>query len=170
MNRHQRRKQIKIEDWTPLEPASPIPRRPEDAAELRAHIKALWPNVSDAQISTIINTGELWRNHKYQVHVIPCGALNINGHNTPVVQLSIRRLDRQPTRDWRDFQRIKNQLMGPECEAIELYPAESRVVDTANQFHLWVVADTLFRFPFGWNEGRIVDGASVGGAVQRPLE
>jgi hypothetical protein len=35
--------------------------------------------------------------------------------------------------DWRDLQRIKNQLVGPECEAVELYPAESRKVDTANQ-------------------------------------
>lgn len=112
---------------------------------------------------------ETWRNDKYVVHVIPWPALKLNGHSTPIVQLSIRRIDRAAVRDWRDFQRIKNQLMGPDCEAIELYPAESRLVDTANQFHLWVVHDPLFRFPFGYTE-RMVIGESGGGAVQRPLD
>ena len=41
-------------------------------------------------------------------------------------------------RDWRDYQRIKNELCGTDCEGIEIFPQESRLVDTANQFHLWV--------------------------------
>jgi len=64
----------------------------------------------------------------------------------PMIHLSIRRQDRQPCRDWRDFQRIKNQLAGPEWEAVEIYPAESRLVDMANQYH-------LFCFPFGLGIG-----------------
>lgn len=68
------------------------------------------------------------------------------------------------------MQRIKNQLAGAECEAIELYPAESRLVDSANQFHLWCLDDPTVRFPFGYDAGRVVTGESGGGAVQRPFE
>lgn len=46
-----------------------------------------------------------------------------------------------------DAQRIKNELLGDEYEACELYPAESRLVDGANQFHLWAING---QFPFGF--------------------
>jgi hypothetical protein len=46
--------------------------------------------------------------------------------------ISIRRHDWKPCSDWRDKQAIKNQLVGAEWEAAELYPAESRVQDQAN--------------------------------------
>ena len=85
----------------------------------------------------------------------------------PMIHLSIKRIDKQPIHDWRDLQEIKNALVGPEHEAVELYPAESRVVDSANQYHLWVLADPAERFPFGFTE-RYVSYDSVGGSVQRP--
>jgi len=53
-----------------------------------------------------------------------------------MLHLSIKRLDKHPVRDWRHFQRIKNELIGEENEAVELYPAQSRLVDTTNQYHL----------------------------------
>lgn len=92
-----------------------------------------------------------------------------------MVWLSIRRNDRKPARDWRHLQRIKNELVGPECEGVEIFPAESRLVDQANQTHLWVILDPQFRWPFGFNEGRITmehDDPEVTeiGAVQRPFE
>lgn len=93
-----------------------------------------------------------------------------------VVHLSIRRADRKPVRDWRHMQAIKNDILGPEVEAVELYPAESRLVDTANEFHLWAPVDdqgAAVPFPFGFNDGRVVTGpealADFPGAVQRPL-
>ena len=67
-----------------------------------------------------------------------------------MVQLSIRRIDRQPTPSWHDLQRIKNQPVGAECEAVELYPAESRLGDSANQYFLYAVLDPTFRFPWGF--------------------
>jgi len=60
------------------------------------------------------------------------------GFRDPVAHLSIRNRDRSTQRSWTDFQRIKNELCGPEYEAVELYPAESRLVDLSNQYHLWV--------------------------------
>jgi len=55
----------------------------------------------------------------------------------PLVHLSIKANDKRCVRDWRDMQRIKNELVGPEAEGLELYPAESRLMDEANQFHIY---------------------------------
>lgn len=73
----------------------------------------------------------------------------------PIVHLDLCRHDNQPITNWRDLQQIKNELVGPECEGVELFPAESRLVDTAHQYHLWVIEDAKFRFPFGY-QSRIV--------------
>lgn len=86
------------------------------------------------------------------------------------VSLSIKRIDREPIHDWRDLQEIKNQLLGAEVEAIELYPAESRLVDTANQYFLWATPVACPKFPFGFNEGRRVSQHSIGKSVNRPRE
>lgn len=111
--------------------------------------------------------GEVWVNNKYQVLLrrlpppIP--------HFAPVIWLSIKRRDKMPARDWRDFQRIKNELVGPEYEAIELYPAESRLMDTSNQYHLYVIDDPTYRFPFGVHE-RLVQEHPGGRAKQRAFQ
>ena len=64
--------------------------------------------------------------------------------------LSIKRKDKKALHDWRHFQLIKNELVGEEIEAIELYPAESRLHDTANQFHLFCNPMGT-KVKFGWN-------------------
>jgi len=75
--------------------------------------------------------------------------------NPPFLHLNISRRDGEPCTSWRDFQQIKNELIGPEYEGVELFPAESRLVDTAHQYHMWVMADAKYRFPFGY-ENRLV--------------
>ncbi|HEY3897541.1 MAG TPA: hypothetical protein VGM54_02955 [Chthoniobacter sp.] len=75
----------------------------------------------------------------------------------PFVQLDITRRDGDICSNWRHFQQIKNELVGPECEAVELFPAESRLVDTANQYHLWVMPNTRYRFPFGYENRLVLD-------------
>ncbi len=70
----------------------------------------------------------------------------------PFVHLDIRRHDGGDCKNWRHLQQIKNEIVGPEHEAVELFPAESRLVDTANQYHLWVHVSSEFRFPFGFSE------------------
>ena len=72
------------------------------------------------------------------------------------LHLSIHAHSRSPVRDWRLFQRLKNELCGPEREAVELYPAESRLVDEANEYHLWV-SSTDNPFPFGFQERMVLD-------------
>jgi hypothetical protein len=73
-----------------------------------------------------------------------------------VAHLSIKTHDKQARHDWRDMQRIKNELCGEEAEAVELYPAESRVVDTANQYHLFVFRQ--YKIPLGFTERLVGDG------------
>jgi hypothetical protein len=102
---------------------------------------------------------EAWVNETYCVHA----TLREDGS---VRRLSIRRRDWAAIRDWRDLQAIKNQICGPECEAAELYPAESSVLDTLNWFHLWVLPPGE-RFPFGFRYGDKREGTSFN---QRPLE
>lgn len=93
--------------------------------------------------------------------------------NPAMVWLSIRRNDRKPARDWRHLQRIKNELVGPECEGMEMFPADSRLVDQANQTHLWVVLDPKFRWPWGFTERVVKDHDDEEvialGAKQRPF-
>jgi hypothetical protein len=82
--------------------------------------------------------------------------------------LSIKRRDKEPIHDWRDLQEIKNKIIGPECEAIEIYPAESRKVDTANQYHLWAFPDGV-RIPIGFNERLVLDPSPGSNSKQRPF-
>lgn len=70
--------------------------------------------------------------------------------------LAIRRTDGQRDIPWRDRQRIKNELVGPECEGVELHPAESRLADMTNTYHLWVNGDPRFRLDLGFHDGRQV--------------
>jgi hypothetical protein len=81
---------------------------------------------------------EVWRNDEYEVFVRYIEGARQSPRNGPL-HLSIKRLDREPVYDWRHKQAIKNEVAGAEREAIELFPAESRLVDSANQTHLWVV-------------------------------
>lgn len=104
--------------------------------------------------------GSTFINDLYQVHRVEI--------DSAMVHLSIRRLDRSHIRDWRHNQQIKNELVGEECEAIELYPAESRLVDNANQYHIWCWSDPSFRLPIGWGS-RMVSDSPVGKGQQREL-
>ncbi len=155
-----------VKFWRP-QPAQVVPLT---AAQIEEHIAyGKKRGYSDEQVRAIIadeSQNEVWKNDRYQVHV---RHLKGDADAIPMVQLSIRRVDRQPIHDWRDLQRIKNQIVGPECEAVELYPAESRLVDSANQYFLYVVLDPSFRFPFGYQE-RLVSDETSGGSVQRPFD
>lgn len=111
---------------------------------------------------------EIWTNDEYQVNI----DRNVGhgfGPNMAVVHVSIKTLDKRAVHDWRDMQAIKNMLIGPQHEAIELYPAESRLVDTANQYHLFVLmrADgSPYTVPLGFMD-RAVDDREYPNVGQR---
>ena len=86
-----------------------------------------------------------------------------------VYRLAIVNFDESARHDWRDFQRIKNELVGPEAEAFEIYPAESRLLDPSNCFFLWVLPRGD-RIPVGSAGPRRVLGPDQAVAPQRALE
>jgi hypothetical protein len=148
--------------WQPMKLATYLKPPSEELIKLTAESYG----VDDDKAVDIINeyemTVKIYINDIYQVQV-----RDIQGK---LVHLNIRRRDGGPImRDWRHFQQIKNELVGPECEAIELYPAESRKVDASNKFHLWAVKDPEYRFPIGFDERDVQYGTSKDpGLKQRP--
>jgi len=99
---------------------------------------------------------ESFYNGKYQVQLKHA----FDAKRRPLVILSIRREDRKAIMDWRDMQWIKNQLLGPEWGAVQLFPAESRLVDTANQYYLYAYPPEVYQHPFGFTE-RAVSAKSM---------
>lgn len=74
-----------------------------------------------------------------------------DGPNSIMIQVC--RSDGGSVFDWRHLQQIKNQVCGEEWEAVELFPAESRLRDPSNARYLWCRKEP---FPFGMNGGRLV--------------
>jgi hypothetical protein len=168
--------QDRLPPWTPFERAVPYisPEKREalifDALDL-AERNGI-PTTREAVVAMIDGKlgDEMWQNSRYTVIVFR------NEPHEPdmprMIHLSIRRNDRQRPgpEKWRDFQRIKNELVGPDHEGAELYPAEERVADCADQYHVFVFADPDMRFPFGFREGLRAGPSPDSPAAQTPFE
>lgn len=81
--------------------------------------------------------GEHWWSGQYQVVRRFYEKDPVFGSRCGMVYLGISNYDQTARHDWRHFQQIKNQLAGSDWEAIEVYPAEDRLVDPSNEFLLW---------------------------------
>jgi len=155
----------KLPAWTNFSPATLDPLTPAQFEAKVDGIHKSFPHLTReavAQQLRDVQEDMIFINSRYQVNV----RVTRN-----VTHLSIKRLDKQrvgPER-YRDFMRIKDELVGPEREAVEIYPARNREVDTANQYHLWV-SPVGVSIPIGWHEGRNVSGDSNGGAIQHPFD
>lgn len=96
---------------------------------------------------------EIWVNDLYQVVVrymkptepepgVPEG-------RDGMIHLSIHLHTRDPIRNWRHLQAIKNEVAGEDRWAFETFPPEKFLVDTSNEYHLYVMpkgADLGFGF------------------------
>jgi hypothetical protein len=140
---------------------------------IRRYGKDLPPDEVDKAYDKLMRD-EVWINDEYQVNIDKKTNHGLAGFT--IWHLSIKRLDKEPIHDWRDLQQIKNMLVGKEYEAVELYPAKSRVHDSANQYHLWAFikyeegmttreAPTI---PVGWTN-RFVGDTTLYGSKQRPF-
>lgn len=83
-------------------------------------------------------------NNKYSVQFFE----QYTGWGT-IEHLIIRRHDSKPVRSWADMQRIKNELVGSDRTAVELFPAEKDLADEGNLYHLWVLPLSV-KLPFGY--------------------
>ena len=112
---------------------------------------------------------EAWSNDIYNVSVNR--GMN-KAFDLEITELSITRHDKQAIHDWRHFQLIKNDVLGENVEAIELYPNEERLMDTANTYWLYAFPVDVI-FPLGFTGFRNVSSpeqASRHGATQRAWE
>lgn len=66
-------------------------------------------------------------------------AVQVYGDPAGPCHLGIHRYDRGCVFPWTDRQRIKNELVGPEREAVEILPPQSEVVDVAPMAWIWVL-------------------------------
>lgn len=155
----------------PMGPFLPA-RLPDAAFDVDAMAKrfGVTREAAAAQIERL-RRQSVYMNDLYQVNAqlvtAPFGAVAGD-----VMWLSIKRRDKAPVHDWRELQAVKNLIVGPEHEGFEVYPAESRLVDTANQYHLWVFLDPKVRLPVGFREREVMgaDQAAAIGATQRDFE
>jgi len=154
----------------PLMPATLEPITSERRAAIIADCLRTDPTMTEAQAAAIIDDLDndmIFRNDVYQVN---CRKLRAPGF-PDIGHLSIKRLDKEPisAAGYRDFMRIKDEICGPEYEAVQIFPARADEVDTANQYHLWVFLDPAFRLPFGWHGQRLVSSAQPVNGKQEPL-
>ena len=110
----------------------------------------------------------VWQNNRYTV----TGREVARVDEGVVVHLSIKRIDKKPIRNWRDLLWIKNQFH-PESWALEIYPPMSELVDTSNQYHLWVYPPGCPMPDYAFQDGQVIadgDGTTEPGKVrQQPI-
>ena len=92
------------------------------------------------------------------------GAEPKDGRTYAMVQIA--RADGGSVVDWRHLQQIKTSVLGADWEAVEIFPAESRLKDPSNARYLWACKGAL---PFGLPGGRVVIDAHETSVPQRQL-
>ena len=114
-----------LEGWQPLQPTAEVQdlHKRGLAANECFHVKGM----------------SCWKNERVF-------AVLVEGHEGQL-HLCIAPLTTQTT-DWATNQQVKNELVGKEQEMVELYPAESRIVNAQHVYHLWGVRGV--KLPFGW--------------------
>jgi hypothetical protein len=65
-----------------------------------------------------------------------------------MTHLHVRVANRGRAPTWIELQRVKNELVGESRVAVEVFPAETQLVDQADAYHVWVLPDD-FELPFG---------------------
>ena len=105
--------------------------REQQRVQVATMIKAQHPDITDGQIDDLMND-ETWGNDRYTVTVH-----FLNGDRDGFVEITIHNHRRTTHIPWRHLQQIKNEVLGADREAVQLFPAEDRLVDTANEYWLY---------------------------------
>jgi hypothetical protein len=72
-----------------------------------------------------------------------------------VRHLTIKRRSGKDGIPWDVLQRIKNEMLGEDCTAVEVYPPQREVVNEVNMRHLWDVDELFGAWPL--NMRRLAD-------------
>ncbi len=112
---------------------------------------------------------ELWGSSQYTVTVH-----YLDDNRDGFVEVGIHNYRRTTHVPWRHVQQIKNEVFGPDREAVQLFPAEDRLVDAANEYWIYVyptgTAPMRGEVKLGMDRGRQVtyDLPPMGKARQAP--
>ena len=117
--------------WQPLQ-KDPDWYREQRLADTITMVRAQHPEMTDAQVAALM-PDETWGNDRYTVNVH-----YLDGDRDGFVEVGVHNHNRTPHVSWRHLQQIKNEVFGPDREAVQLFPAEDRLVDTANEYWLYV--------------------------------
>ena len=115
----------------------------------------LWPTV----VTTGVRIG-LWRSRDFLVQVFV--------ERGGVKRLSVCRTELDCEGQWKDgiaweeLQRLKAECGFGDCDAAEVYPRESDVVNVANMRHLWVFSEPI---EYGW---RVRNSPNDSSSATRP--
>lgn len=128
--------------------------------EKRARASGKWPpweEVSASEIREIIpvlgmgwasEVSRVWRNGVFVVLF-----REVRTAWGPVVHLAVRTVGNNVV-EWAEKQRIKDELMGPERLAVEVFPPRSDLVDEADMYHVWVLpVGMTLPFSIGYGDG-----------------
>ena len=150
--------------WEPLERATKFSRRKEVVEETMRHYGITF-EVAAAMLDREEADTLFFVNRLYQVSLNTCGPEN------DMLHICVRRRDGGAIFDWRHMQEVKNQLAGPEREGFQLFPAESRKVDTSNKYHLFVLPEGARFSGIGWENREVSydENRDVPGLRQRAL-
>lgn len=88
------------------------------------------------------NIAQAWRNDFYVVQVY-----RVATELGEVLHLCITGIDGgEPP--WRDMQRIKDEIIGTDAEAVQVYPKKRDIMDQADIYHLFILPSE-WPIPFG---------------------
>jgi len=118
--------------WQPLQKDPEWFREQRRADVARMVREASLVEISDEAIDSLF-PDETWGNDRYTVNVH-----FLDGDRDGFVEVGVHNHNRTPHVPWRHLQQIKNEVVGADREAVQLFPAEDRLVDTANEYWLYV--------------------------------
>ena len=102
----------------------------------------------------------VFMNDTYQVMVHESNDVFSREMTEGMTYLSIKRIDKKPLRSWEDLYEIKNALVpdGKRRWGVELFPPSHHLVNTSNQYHIWVYPKGFYP-PFGFknNPSRLMN-------------
>lgn len=103
-----------------------------------------WPANADLRLVAV------WRSRGFlaQAFAEPDGITRLSINRTTLNVATGRWIDEIA---WDDLQRIKRECGFGQQDAVEVYPADSDVVNVANMRHLWIMPAEL---PFKWKKTR----------------
>jgi hypothetical protein len=109
--------------------------KPKKTTSLWTEFEQVYPMGYDDKPIELAEGESWWRNSFYLVFRKELQPEE--GIEGPV-RLSIRRNDGKAIREWKHLQRVKNEVVGAEREAVEIFPPQTMVVSMNHEHHLFV--------------------------------